>query len=584
MAEENNLENEFEENMDDSNELDSLDDLDDDAGNPDSEIQSAELNNAASSGLLKRIQEIPKVILASRRNQIIFGVTVLCLITLIVFLFTRGKSKAVSQQNSGLVQAESPTFDSSAIVKKKKTKKKKKKIKYVDLYKQLESKQLSPILRELSYLNISYNVVQNGKQFDLQVDEDQMDEAKHVLAIKGMPSGSVKGYEIFDEASNLGVTEFDKRIRLIRALSGEMEKSIMEFDVVDYAYVEIVIPETKLFAVTQPPVTSSILIKRKNGANINDETVYAIMQLVSNSVENLLPENISVVDTEGRVLSTGVLDRMTKKIEEIENKSKPPIAGVGNGKVIIPAIEDVVDWFQLKFNYETVLEKKALNQLNGVLPIGSYKTAVTIDLNSVSKTGAPDIKQIVTSVVVDDQFEEVELTNETMDQIKQAVAGAVGYVEGRDKIHISKASFLPKRVNQIDIEEEETREIILPKDTVLDKLSRVARLWPIFAIGAVITSGILVALFFIKTIFEKLFQIISVIPTLFKRKKKEAQIDDEVIETSDPMIEEEIVLTEQDVVNSLKTKSDFAKVIQLKALSTQELEDVVEELKELIKG
>ena len=74
------------------------------------------------------------------------------------------------------------------------------------------------------------------------------------------------------------------------------------------------------------------------------------------------------------------------------------------------------------------------------------------------------------------------------------------------------------------------------------------------------------------------------IPTLFKRKKKEDQIDDKVIETSDPMIEEEIVLTEQDVVNSLKTKSDFAKVIQLKALSTQELEDVVEELKELIKG
>ena len=122
----------------------------------------------------------------------------------------------------------------------------------MDLYKQLESKQINPILRELSYKSISYNVVQNGKQFDLQVDEDQLDDAKHLLAIKGLPSGTVKGYEIFDEASNLGVTEFDKRIRLIRALSGEMEKSIMEFDVVDYAYVEIVIPETKLFAVTQP--------------------------------------------------------------------------------------------------------------------------------------------------------------------------------------------------------------------------------------------------------------------------------------------------------------------------------------------
>jgi flagellar biosynthesis/type III secretory pathway M-ring protein FliF/YscJ len=501
-----------------------------------------------------------------------------------VVLFAREKSKATPLQNAGMVQAQSPTFDGSAIVQKKKTKKKKKKIKYVDLYKQLESKQLSPILRELSYLNISYNVVQNGKQFDLQVDEEQMDEAKHVLAIKGMPSGSVKGYEIFDEASNLGVTEFDKRIRLIRALSGEMEKSIMEFDVVDYAYVEIVIPETKLFAVTQPPVTSSILIKRKNGANINDETVYAIMQLVSNSVENLLPENISVVDTEGRVLSTGVLDRMTKKIKEIERKRTPPIAGVGNGKVIIPAIEDVVDWFQLKFNYETVLEKKAINQLNGVLPIGSYKTAVTIDLNSVSKTGAPDIKQVVTSLVVDDQFDEVELTNETMDQVRQAVAGAVGYVEGRDKIHISKASFLPKRVQQIAVEEDVKSEIVLPKDTVLDKLTRLGRLWPIFAIGCVITSGILVVLLFIKTVFEKLFQIISVIPTLFKRQKKDEPMDDEIVELNDPMVEEDIVLTEQDVINSLKTKSDFAKVIQLKALSTQELEVVVDELKELIKG
>ena len=193
----------------------------------------------------------------------------------------------------------------------------------------------------------------------MQIDEDQIDDAKHLLAIKGMPSGTVKGYEIFDEASNLGVTEFDKRIRLIRALSGEMEKSIMEFDVVDFAYVEIVIPETRLFAVTQPPVTASILIKRKNGANINDETVYAIMQLVSNSVENLLEENISVVDTEGRVLSTGVMDRMNQKIAADEKKASSAItASVGNGKVIIPAIEDVVDWFQLKFNYETVLEKR----------------------------------------------------------------------------------------------------------------------------------------------------------------------------------------------------------------------------------
>ncbi|RAP22842.1 hypothetical protein DID73_02580 [Candidatus Marinamargulisbacteria bacterium SCGC AG-343-K17] len=594
MAEENNLENELDENLEETTALDTLDeDLGDDldvGGDEEEGTEGTEgdltedgATAAASGGFLDRVKGIPQLIMSSRRNQIIFGIVTVGLIIGAVLMFTGEEEKPLSN-HAALGQQESPTFDSSSIIKKKKPKKKKKKIKYVDLYKQLESKQLSPILRELSYLNISYNVVQNGKQFDLQVDQDQLDEAKHVLAIKGMPSGTVKGYEIFDEASNLGVTEFDKRIRLIRALSGEMEKSIMEFDVVDYAYVEIVIPETKLFAVTQPPVTSSILIKRRNGANINDETVYAIMQLVSNSVENLLPENISVVDTEGRVLSTGVLDRMTKKIEEIQKKSKAPIAGVGNGKVIIPAIEDVVDWFQLKFNYETVLEKKALNQLNGVLPIGSYKTAVTIDLNSVSKTGAPDIKQIVTSVVVDDQFDEVELTNETIDQIKQAVAGAVGYLEGRDKIHISKASFLPKRVRADEDDSDIKKEIVLPKDTVVDKLARLARLWPIFGIGCLITSAVLILVFFVKSLVEKVIQILSAIPALFKRKKKEEPVEEVQEEAVEEEIIEEVGLNEQDVVNGLKTKSDFAKVIQLKAISTQEIEDVVEELKELIKG
>ena len=356
----------------------------------------------------------------------------------------------------------------------------------------------------------------------------------------------------------------------------------MEFDVVDFAYVEIVIPETRLFAVTQPPVTASILIKRKNGANINDETVYAIMQLVSNSVENLLEENISVVDTEGRVLSTGVLDRMNQKIAAAEKKAALPVtASVGNGKVIIPAIEDVVDWFQLKFNYETVLEKKAINQLNGVLPAGSYKAAVTMDLNSVSKTGAPNIKQIVTSVVVDDQFDEVELNDETMNQIKQAVAGAIGFVEGRDKIHISKANFLPKRDSQSDLDEK-VSEISLPKDTLSDKIKRIARFWPIFGIGSLISSALIIIGLFIKSLITKTVSgTKSIVESIKNRKSKNDEDDEEVLDID--VVPEPEPLTEQEVINNLKSQSNFAKVIQLKAISTQELESVVSQLKEMVK-
>ena len=89
-------------------------------------------------------------------------------------------------------------------------------------------------------------------------------------------------------------------------MSGELEQSIMEFDAIDTAQVEIVIPEPRLFAVTQPPVTASILIRKKINAMITDDLVFSIIQMTSNSVENLQPENISVVDTEGRLLSGGV--------------------------------------------------------------------------------------------------------------------------------------------------------------------------------------------------------------------------------------------------------------------------------------
>ncbi len=576
MAEENNLED----NLDEP--------LDDDGLDSDFLTDEPAFQDGGTPSFITRIKDRILPLLSPRRNQVILGGAVV-LIVASSFFFFKGDSVPKGQPQA-MAQPTSPTFDGASIVTKKPEKKKKKKIKYVDLYKQLEGTQLAPIVRELSYLNISYNVVQNGKQYDLQVDQDQLDEAKHVLAIKGMPSAAVKGYEIFDEASNLGVTEFDKRIRLIRALSGEMEKAIMEFDVVDYAYVEIVIPETKLFAVTQPPVTASILIKRRNGANINDETVYAIMQLVSSSVENLLPDNISVVDTEGRVLSTGVLDRMTKKIEEIELAGKAPIANVGNGKVIIPAIEDVVDWFQLKFNYETVLEKKALNQLSGVLPAGSFKTAVTIDLNSVSQTGAPDIKQIVTSVVVDDQFEEVDLNAATIDQITQAVAGAVGYVESRDAIHVSKAGFLPKRddAGTPSLDEDDVQQsIVLPKDTVGDKFGRLVRLWPILGIGCVITATLMVIAFLVKSVFQRIFSVLVGITKLFKRKKKDPEPPEELTQDVPTLIDatpEVVPLTEKDVVNDLKTKADFGSVIQLKAMSSQDTQHLVGELKALLKG
>ena len=95
-------------------------------------------------------------------------------------------------------------------------------------------------------------------------------------------------------------------------------------------------------------------------------------------------------------------------------------------------------------------------------------------------------------MVVDEQFEEVELTDETMQQIKQAVAGAIGFVEDRDKIHISKASFLPKRVSA-ETENDMKKTVLLPKDTFSEKFKkRISRLWPIFIISCLISTSVIV--------------------------------------------------------------------------------------------
>ena len=350
------------------------------------------------------------------------------------------------------------------------------------------------------------------------------------------------------------------------------------------------IPETKLFAVTQP-ITRQF-IKRTQVPKL---LMKLFLHDATGESEDALAnsENISVVDTEGRILSTGVMARMEKKIKESQEKAelyeKVMPKSVGKGAVIIPEIEDIMDWFQLKYNYETVLEKKAQNQLDGVLPVGSYKTAVTIDLNSVTKTGAPDVKQIITSVVVDEQFEEVELNADTRNQVKMAIAGAVGYIEGRDQIHLSKASFLPKRVElEAPLEEVKIEKVTFQKESLWTKTKRILRLWPILLMGFLATAGIFISFKVITSLISGIKSVIvSILKSLaglFKQKPTNNEPDDADNENEEGQASEDIELSSEEVINNLKIKSDLSKVIQLKALSNKDVALVVESVKDLMKG
>jgi type III secretory pathway lipoprotein EscJ len=335
---------------------------------------------------------------------------------------------------------------------KKEAKKKKKKIEYVPLYSEVTPEQATEIIRYLSYMRIAYQTSGSSDAMSVVVDETQLDRAKSQLAIKGIPAGAPKGYSLLDSGQTLGVTEFDKRIRFLRALSGELEKAVMQFEMIETCKVQIVLPEQRLFAVTQPPVTASILIRKRPGVDLTDEVVFSIIQLVSNAVENLQPENVSVITTEGKVLSRGIFERMAAKeagiiVEEpgVEDTDTPSTENMlAFGQAFVPDFSDIKKWYEIKNAYEIGLTEKAERQITGILPEGSFKIAISADLGPIENGEIVNIERLSASVVINSSNDDVYLDEVLKKQIFSALAGAMGFVKGRDIITINTADFAIK--------------------------------------------------------------------------------------------------------------------------------------------
>ena len=375
---------------------------------------------------------------------IIIGV-VLVVVAIIASVFVGFSGSKSNKSKSSSVNQDIMIKKSDIAPKKEK----KKKIKYAQLFSQMDSGDTSKILKELSIRNITFSTQQAGQKFAILVAQDQLDEARNLLAMKGLPSGSAKkGYELLDDAATLGVTEFDKRIRFLRALSGELEKAITELEMIESAKVQIVLPEQRLFTVTQPPVTSSIVIRIVQGMDMTDEIVFSIIQLVSNSVENLQAENVSVIDTGGNLLSDGIFERLAAKRAGIlpeENEEEIVEAAISReeaiGTPIIPNYDRIQEWFDIKWNFENQLKEKVERQLLGIMPLGSFKVEVTSDIGPLENGNVVDIKRQTISIVVDGLNEDVFVDRAFKQQVFQTVAGSVGYVRGRDSIQLSIAEF-----------------------------------------------------------------------------------------------------------------------------------------------
>ena len=155
---------------------------------------------------------------------------------------------------------------------------------------------------------------------------EQRDKALIAIVESGLFDQNV-GLEIFDKGDFTSTKE-DKKIRLARAINGELARLIRKINPIENASVFISIPEQSMFANNQKPVTATVQLTMPIGEKLDQTKVKAISNLLLGSVSGLLPENISITDTNGNVYRSllGAQDEMLAKLEENDRYMQKKVA------------------------------------------------------------------------------------------------------------------------------------------------------------------------------------------------------------------------------------------------------------------
>ncbi|PSC06886.1 flagellar M-ring protein FliF [Alsobacter soli] len=169
------------------------------------------------------------------------------------------------------------------------------------LYADLGPEDSSAIVRELDQRGVKYELREDGRA--IATPKADIPRLRMDLAGKGMPAGGSVGYEIFDKGDAFSSTSFVQGVNQLRALEGELARTIRSLSRVQSARVHLVIPERKLFMRDREPASASIALKVSG--DLDSSQVRAIRHLVASAVEGMKPERISIVDERGRLLADG---------------------------------------------------------------------------------------------------------------------------------------------------------------------------------------------------------------------------------------------------------------------------------------
>ncbi|MDD5674144.1 MAG: flagellar basal-body MS-ring/collar protein FliF, partial [Chitinivibrionales bacterium] len=285
---------------------------------------------------------------------------------------------------------------------------------YKTLYTDLDLDDAAVITAKLTEAKTPYKIENNGRT--IMVDQKRLYETRMTLARDGLPKAHGFGYELFDK-TNLGTTDFVQKLNARRALEGELQRSIEGLSEVKSARVHLVLPEPTIFLEQQKEPKASVVVKMLPGRQLDAGQIRGVTYLVSSSVDGLKPENISLVDFGGKLLSS-------------------PFGGDPTALASSQNIE-------LQHNVEIYMEHKIAAMLEGVL--GPNKTqvkcALEMDFDRVEKTMEqynPESRVIRSEERTDenvknapngDRTQEKSLTNNEIDKTISHLVGANGAIK-----------------------------------------------------------------------------------------------------------------------------------------------------------
>jgi flagellar M-ring protein FliF len=361
------------------------------------------------------------------------------------------------------------------------------------LFTDLSTEDSSGIIKDLERQAIPFELRNEGAL--IMVPKDKVTRLRMKLAEGGLPKGGGVGYEIFDKSDALGTTSFVQNINHLRALEGELARTIRAIDRIQAARVHLVLPERPLFSRETPEPSASIVV-RVRGA-LEPQQIRAIRHVVASAVNGLKPQRVSIVDEAGQLLADGAKGdadnaigderraafekRMRNQVEAIISS----VVGAGRARVQLSADFDYNKITQTSDRYDpegrvvrssqtreetsaTTEAKEGQVTVNNELPGGqrppdgggssrdqSKKTeeVVNYEISRVTKTEiveAGRVNRVSVAVLVDGLYEKNDKgesvykarPQEELDRIAALVRSAIGFDQKRgDQVEVVNLRF-----------------------------------------------------------------------------------------------------------------------------------------------